>query len=121
MQLKKIFLLAIVFTLLNCNMQTLKNVRVIEAHEFKKEIFVKNIQLIDVRTAAEYKQGAIANAKNFDFYQSNFKEKIKTLDKTKPVYLYCKSGGRSKSASQVFENEGFKQIIDLKGGYDNWK
>ena len=121
MKLKFLIVFATIFTLFNCNMQTSKNVRVIEASAYKKEITNKKVQLIDVRTSSEFAQGAIANAQNFDVLQSNFDQKIKTLDATKPVYIYCRSGSRSRKAAEILENAGFKQIVDLKGGYLNWK
>ncbi len=121
MKLKLLIVLTTIFAMFNCNMQTSKNVRVIDASEYKKEISNKKVQLIDVRTSAEFAQGSVPNAQNFDVLQSNFEQKIKTLDASKPVYIYCRSGSRSRKAAQILENAGFKQIIDLKGGYLNWK
>jgi rhodanese-related sulfurtransferase len=121
MKIKFFTMFICLFTFINCNMQTSKNVRVIDLETFKKEIAKKNIQLIDVRTKEEFEGGAIPKAINIDVLQENFKEKIKTLDTTKPVYIYCRSGSRSKKAALLLEEVGFTKITDLKGGYLNWK
>ena len=42
------------------------------------------------------------------------------LDKSKPVFVYCKSGGRSAKASAKLEELGFKTIIQLEGGMMKW-
>lgn len=88
---------------------------------FKKNITDKNIQLVDVRTATEFKQGAIKKAKNIDVLSSSFLSKVNKLDKNKPVYLYCRSGNRSQKALKILKKNGFKEIYDLEGGYINWK
>ena len=53
------------------------------------------IQLIDVRKPEEFSSGHIENAVNMNFYDADFKSQLNSLDKTKEVYLYCRSGGRS--------------------------
>ena len=79
-----------------------------------------NVQLIDVRTPEEYAEGFIKNAKNINFYDDDFLSQMSSLDKNKPVYVYCKSGGRSgKSATQLKE-AGFTKVYDLEGGITAW-
>ena len=39
--------------------------------------------------------GYIINSTHIDYYDDLFLEKIDLLDKNKPVYIYCKVGGRS--------------------------
>ncbi|NJB82553.1 rhodanese-like domain-containing protein [Wenyingzhuangia aestuarii] len=100
--------------------QKLKNYRLSVA-EFKQAISEGKIQLIDVRTANEYKSGHIPKAINMDVLsQSNFKQQIETLDKNRPTYIYCRSGKRSlKALNQMIKN-GYTHIYDLKGGYLEW-
>jgi len=52
---------------------------------------------------------------------ANFTSQIATLDKSKPLYVYCKSGNRSGKASVILRDAGFTQIYDLKGGVIQWK
>ena len=80
----------------------------------------KNQTIIDVRTPGEFQSGYIEGAVNINYFDSNFIEKINALDKSKPVYLYCKSGNRSSSASAQLAKLGFVEVVDLQGGIMNW-
>lgn len=80
----------------------------------------KNIQLVDVRTARECASGTIKNAKEIDVTLANFEQVVaKSLDKNKPVYLYCRSGGRSRIASKILAEKGYK-VYNIDGGYMSW-
>lgn len=104
----------------SCAQET-EQVQILNADDFKTAISVSNVQLVDVRTAEEFKLGHIQNALNIDIYQKeNFTNAIGKLDKNKPVYLYCRSGKRSHDASMKLEEMGFEEIYDLKGGYLAW-
>ncbi|MBD0833226.1 rhodanese-like domain-containing protein [Aestuariibaculum sediminum] len=96
-------------------------VTVISAADFKQQIENKNVQLIDVRTAGEFKSGAIKNATNIDYLSGNFISKCDSLNKDKPVYLYCRSGARSARAAKKLSRAGFSKIYDLKGGISSYK
>ncbi len=80
-----------------------------------------NIQLIDVRTPGEYAGGHIGNAANIDINSDDFAQKVGALDKSKPVYVYCLSGGRSASAASALQQMGFQEIYNLAGGVMKWK
>lgn len=94
--------------------------KVLNAHEFKTMMAEKDVQLIDVRTPGEYSGGRIGNAKNIDFYDDEFKAKMAKLDKSKPLLIYCASGGRSGNAAKMLETMGFTEVYDLRGGYNAW-
>jgi rhodanese-related sulfurtransferase len=80
----------------------------------------KSAQLIDVRTPEEFTSGHLENARNFDYYAPDFAKKLATLDKNKPVLVYCAVGGRSGSAAAQLKQMGFKNILDLEGGFRAW-
>ncbi|MEL0456941.1 rhodanese-like domain-containing protein [Flavobacteriaceae bacterium SZ-1-7] len=80
----------------------------------------EGIQLVDVRTQEEYQTSHLKNATNFDFYSKSFADSLKTLDRNKPVYVYCRSGGRSGKSVEQLKKLGFKEIYDLEGGILNW-
>ncbi len=96
-------------------------VKVLSVAEYKAQIESGKVQLIDVRTPNEYISGHIKNAKNIDFFAPSFESQFQKLNKEKPVYIYCRSGARSKKASNKLVAMGFTEIYDLKGGYLNWK
>ncbi len=117
-----IFITMLIFgSIFGMSAQQSDQITVLDATDFKKEISKTNVQLLDVRTAKEYNSGHIKNALNVDVLNQNvFTEYVKDLDKEQPVFLYCKSGRRSQSASKLLVELGFKKIYDLKGGYLNW-
>lgn len=89
--------------------------------EFEKQLAKStDAQLLDVRTPDEYGEGHLAKAANVDYKSPDFKQKIATLDKSKPVYVYCLSGGRSAAAASALNEIGFKEVYDMKGGYLKW-
>jgi thioredoxin 1 len=79
-------------------------------------------QLVDLRTQAEINQtGKIAGAKHINFNSPDFQTQIGQLDKTKPVIVYCASGGRSPRAAAAMTKMGFKTVYDYAGGMNDWK
>jgi rhodanese-related sulfurtransferase len=81
----------------------------------------ESVTVVDVRTPSEYQQGHLANSINLDIYSKEFKTELNKLDKGKPVFLYCASGGRSNSALQYMTNAGFKEVYNLAGGIQAWE
>ncbi len=113
--------MSILGSIFGMSAQQSDQITVLELTDFKKEITKTNVQLLDVRTAKEYSSGHIRNAINVDILnQNSFTKYVKDLDVEQPVYLYCRSGSRSQSASKLLVELGFKKIYDLKGGYLNW-
>ncbi|MEZ4875092.1 MAG: rhodanese-like domain-containing protein [Flavobacteriaceae bacterium] len=78
-------------------------------------------QLLDVRTEGEYLVSHLKNAQNICVTSDDFQEKAASLDKEKPVYVYCKGGGRSSKAAQILRDMGFTKVYDLQGGLKNWQ
>jgi len=94
----------------------------ISPYDFEKGIAQKNIQLLDVRTADEFKKGHLENALLADWTnKEQFFHRIKFIDKDRPVYIYCLSGGRSSAAANWMRNKGFQSVIELKGGIMAWE
>ncbi|MCB0443746.1 MAG: rhodanese-like domain-containing protein [Flavobacterium sp.] len=119
--MKKIVLLFILIGItFSCQSQKNERIKVVSKVEFNTMITKGKVQLIDVRTPNEFNDGFIKGAKNINVNDPNFESEIQKLDKTKPVYIYCRSGARSQTAAKKMVALGFIQIIDLKGGYMNW-
>lgn len=96
------------------------SVEIISSAELQTLSQLEAIQLVDVRTPQEYEEGHIIDFINIDFLSEDFQTRIKRLDKTKPVIVYCRSGGRSsRCASQLIE-KGFVKVYDLEGGISKW-
>ena len=96
-------------------------VKIVTPEEMQTLLELEDVQLVDVRTPDEYKEGYIAHSQNIDFNSPTFDDDITKLDKTKPVILYCKSGSRSAKCSKKLIDAGFVKIYDLDGGISKWK
>ncbi|RAJ13433.1 rhodanese-like domain-containing protein [Olleya aquimaris] len=106
---------------LSCKPQIESETKVVSPEEMQTLLQLDNVQLVDVRTPEEFQAGYIAEAQNIDFMSPTFEEDIKTLDKEKPVLLYCQKGGRSAKCAEKMKDLGFKKIYDLQGGFSKWK
>lgn len=95
-------------------------VELISVEEMDSLLLLEKVQLIDVRTPEEFATGHIEGAINIDYRDPNFKQMLTKVDKTKPIAVYCKKGGRSNACSKVMEGEGFVKVFDLNGGITQW-
>src|SRR5690349_12497858 len=80
----------------------------------------KGVQLIDVRSPEEFAEGHLKGALNYNVNSADFENKVAGLDKSKPVLVYCLSGGRSAYAANVLAGKGFSEIYNLAGGMVKW-
>lgn len=90
-------------------------------NEIEKNNGDSNCIILDVRTPKEYSEEHLENAKLIDFTSSSFKDEIIKLDKNKKYFLYCRSGRRSRSAANLMERYGFKNVYSINGGINKWK
>lgn len=94
----------------------------VDVSVFQQSIQSKDVQVFDVRTAGEFTTGHLHNALQADYTQKEeFLERVQYLDKQQTVYLYCLSGGRSAAAAKWMRDNGFREVIELKGGINAWK
>ena len=89
--------------------------------QFEQLIKDSNIQLVDVRTVAEYGEGHIPNSLNINVKdEAGFPLAVdELLDKEKPVAVYCRSGRRSRTAAEFQIKKGFKKVYNLDKGILN--
>lgn len=117
-------ILLISISFLNCaqDKKTEKSNETVEIISIDKlEKADNTIQLIDVRTPEEYKDGYIKDAININFKDDDFIDQVSKLDKDKPIYVYCMVGGRSGQSAAQLKEAGFKKVYDFKGGFKQWK
>lgn len=75
--------------------------------------------ILDVRTKEEYDEGHIKGAINVDNYSIS-DEPIESLpDKEQLIFVYCRSGNRSKAASEKLAAMGYSNIYEI-GGINTW-
>lgn len=94
----------------------------VDVSVFQQSIQKKDAQVFDVRTAGEYNTGHLHNALQADYTKKQeFIERVQYLDKEQAIYIYCLSGGRSTAAAKWLRENGFREVIELKGGINAWK
>lgn len=101
--------------------QAQKNHDILTPQEFCDKIKSEDVQIVDVRTPKEYKNGHIKNSTLINFFDDDFKEQLSKLSKDKEILVYCRSGNRSGKAFKILEDLGYKNISDLKGGMLLWE
>ncbi len=116
--MRKLLLLIISLLSISCNSQNFES---LTANVFQEKLKTeKKPQILDVRSPEEFSTGHIQNAININWNGDNFEEKVKIFDKTKPVFVNCQGGGRSKKAADRLFSLGFKTIYELNGGMNDW-
>ncbi len=120
--IKLLLALVLILPFSSCQSQNKgDNLQLLEPKEFLAKFkATKDAQLLDVRTPEEVAEGALEGAQNINFYDADFKDKLSKLDKNKPFFVYCRSGGRSGKCAQMCKDMGFKEIYDMKGGWLNY-
>lgn len=93
----------------------------LKPEDFNEKLKIKNICLVDLRTADEFSTGFIKGADNVDFSDKRWINFFNNIDKKRPVALYCDSGFQTSKAIKLLENSGFEHIYTLEGGILEWK
>ena len=92
----------------------------LEVDAFGAEIQKPGVQLVDVRTPAEYDSAHIPGAINIDVMADDFEQNIQVLSKKHTVAVYCRSGRRSKTAAEILAKAGYR-VVELNGGILSWR
>ncbi len=79
----------------------------------------KGMMLLDTRTDKEYGQGHIPGAVHVPL--ADIGDRVKKLKKDKELVVYCQNGNRSIWAIKRLMGMGYKNLYNLKGGYNAWK
>lgn len=123
MKYSLIITLSVILTLFSCSETKSQNAKSdLTAQEFDAAIKkAPDAIVLDVRTPGEFSGGHLANALNIDWNGNNFDAEVKKLDKNKPLFVYCKVGGRSASAADRLRALGFTKVYELSGGILAWE
>jgi glyoxylase-like metal-dependent hydrolase (beta-lactamase superfamily II) len=81
-----------------------------------------DLQIADVRRPAEWDEGHIAGARLLPLNQlSTAIQGTAQLDPERTVAVHCKGGYRSAIAASLLRRAGFRQVVNVSGGFDAWK
>lgn len=115
------FVCAVVVGMAACSTKEKDAFTNLSADDFERKLQDEDVQLVDVRTVAEYSKGHLPQSLNINVLDERFSgiaEEVLDLDK--PVAVYCKSGKRSRKAAWILSRKGYR-VINLDKGYENWK
>lgn len=98
--------------------KTIKEVTVEQANA----MIAKGVPAIDIREPAEVEAGHIPNSLPIPRGVLEFQIANHEIlqDKSAPIILYCRSGGRSALAAQSLEQMGYTNVSSMAGGYTLW-
>lgn len=98
-----------------------KQISQVTAHELNNMLKTdKSIVVVDVRTPREFESdGHIAGSLLLPLQALH--QRIDELPKDKTVVCVCRSGSRSQSACGMLSQQGFSDVINLRGGMIGWK
>ena len=112
--MKKIFIIVILsFIMIGCENKESINTN-ITLENIKEIVENKDYVIIDVRTEEEYKEGHIKESINVPYNEID--ENIE-IDKDKIIFVYCRSGNRSRIAQETLTQLGY--IVHDLGAYNN--
>ena len=77
------------------------------------------VQILDVRREPEWDAGHIEGANWWPL--DNFRVSPPEMDHESPIAVHCKGGYRSMIASSLLQRAGFKNVINVVGGFDAWQ
>jgi len=91
----------------------------ISALELHARLQSGGVQVLDVRRQPEWDASHIDGATWWPL--DNFKVSPPEIDHAVPLAVHCKSGYRSMIASSLLQRAGFKQVLNVVGGFDAWQ
>lgn len=91
----------------------------ISVQQGKEMIDRGEVFILDVRTREEYNESHINGSTLIPVQELDIR--FKELPRDKKILVYCRTGGRSVTASEILVKNGFTQIYNMQGGITGWK
>jgi len=87
--------------------------------ELHDRLTSNDIQVLDVRREPEWDGAHIEQAVWWPL--DNFKVSPPEMNRDLPIAVHCKSGYRSMIAASLLQRAGFRNVINVAGGFDAWQ
>jgi rhodanese-related sulfurtransferase len=87
--------------------------------ELKEELGNENTTLIDVREFPEFSSGRVSGAKLIPL--GEIEKRHTEIDHSHKIYVMCRTGSRSSEAQKRLKALGFQNVINVRGGINEWK
>lgn len=91
----------------------------VSVQQGKEMIDSGEVFILDVRTQEEYNESHIMGSTLIPVEELDIR--FKELPRDKKILVYCRTGKRSVTASDILVKNGFTQIYNMKGGITEWK
>ena len=98
-----------------------KQNKYLSGNSWNRLISKKETLVVDARKSFEFKVGTFKNAINPNITNfRDFPKYLQKINKNKPVAMFCTGGIRCEKASVYLKQNGFKNVVQLKGGFLNY-
>ena len=97
-----------------------KHITEISVSEAKQLLDKGGYIILDVREPGEYIKGHLPDAINVPRGLLEFKINKKIPAKKAAIIVYCKKGGRASLSAYTLERMGYKNVVNMKGGWMEW-
>ena len=90
----------------------------ISVDQLANDLSSGGVNVVDVRGASEWDTGHLPGVPNIPL--GSLQERLAEVPAGLPLVVHCQSGGRSAIASSVLRAHGFRDVVNLTGGYEAW-
>ncbi len=94
-------------------------IKQIGVDELSAQLGAGEVQVLDVRREPEWETAHIESAHWWPL--DNFKVSPPEIDHDAPIAVHCKGGYRSMIATSLLQRAGFKNVVNITGGFDAWQ
>ena len=108
----------IIFLIVNIYSEKYRKYQVVDTNGAVSLMDDDELIILDVREEKERSVGFLTNDLNIPMGQ--VKAKMDSLDKSKNILVYCKSGTRSDRIADILSKNDFQKVSSLKGGFNAW-
>ena len=91
----------------------------ITPQELERQLQSRQVQVLDVRREPEWDAGHIEGANWWPL--DNFRVSPPEIDHEMALAVHCKGGYRSMIAASLLQRAGFRRVLNVAGGFDEWQ
>jgi glyoxylase-like metal-dependent hydrolase (beta-lactamase superfamily II)/rhodanese-related sulfurtransferase len=99
--------------------QPLATVAQITPQDLEDRLGAGKVQVLDVRREPEWDAGHVEGAAWWPL--DNFRVSAPEIDHEVPLAVHCKGGYRSMIAASLLQRAGFRNVLNVIGGFDAWQ
>ena len=97
----------------------LASVRQITSEELAGRLAAGEVNVLDVRGAAEWEAGHLPGVPNIPV--GHLPDRLDEVPTDRPLVVHCQGGGRSAIAASLLQARGIRDVLNLTGGYQEWE